>query len=689
MTRTTILLLLAIHFFLFSQAQNDTLQEVNLQEVVIKAFEQNRKLRDVPAAVNYVGRQTLERFSPTSIVSAVNATPGIRMEERSPGSYRINIRGSSLRSPFGVRNVKIYYNDIPFTDPGGHSYLNNLGYYNFNSIEIIKGPGSSLYGAGTGGVMLIESLNENASNGASVEYSVGSYNMHNIYGAVTKGGEKSVSWIGYQQQESDGYRDQSALKRDVLSWNAIFKLDEKRRLKATFAYSDLFYETPGALTLAEFTATPKKARPGGGGFPGAEAAKASINEKTFVTGLALTQQLLTQLENKTTLYGMFTELRNPNVRGYDRSSEPHAGGRTVFTFKQPVSEGSININAGAELQQGFTNVANHKNVNGNADSLRSTDEIKNRQSFVFAQASLDVRDWTVTAGASWNVLKIRFQRYTPRASGEQIRKFDNEIAPRVSLSKRFNNITLYTSVAKGFSPPTTAELVPTGGAVNLDLNPENGVNYDLGFRAIFFRDLYIDINAFIFSLENTIVQRRDAGGGDYFDNAGKTKQHGIETYVSYPLFRSSSSVGRSLLWLSHTWHDFEYKDFKQVNSDFSGNKLPAEAPHSVSTGLDISFNNGVFANTTYYFSDKIPLNDANTAYAKSYNLLGIKLGFEKRVQEKFRVKIFAGVDNLLDEQYSLGNDINGFGGRYYNAAPGRNYFGGLAISYEHKRTDLK
>jgi iron complex outermembrane receptor protein len=687
MTKTTILLLLATHFFLFSQAQNDTLQEVKLQEVVIKAFEQNRKLKDVPAAVNYVSHQTLERFSPVSIVSAVNSTPGIRMEERSPGSYRINIRGSSLRSPFGVRNVKIYYNDIPFTDPGGHSYLNNLGYYNFNSIEIIKGPGSSLYGAGTGGVMLIESLNENARRGAIAEYTMGSYNMHNIYGAVTTGGEKSVSRISYQHQKSDGYRYQSALKRDVLSWNAIFKLDEKRQLKTTFAYSDLFYETPGALTLAEFTATPKKARPGGGGFPGAEAAKASINEKTFVAGASFTQKLLSQLENKTTLYGMFTELRNPNVRGYDRSSEPHTGGRTVFTFTQPLSEGSININAGGELQQGFTNVANHKNVNGNPDSLRSTDEIKNRQSFVFAQASLDVNDWTLTAGASWNVLKVKFQRFTPRASGEQTRKFDNEIAPRVSLSKRFENITLYTSVAKGFSPPTTAELVPTGGAVNLDLNSENGVNYDLGFRCTFFRDLYVDINAFLFSLENTIVQRRDAGGGDYFDNAGKTKQHGIETYVSYPLLKSSSVLNRSLVWLSHTWHDFEYKSFKQVNNDFSGNKLPAEAPHTISTGLDFSFTNGLFVNASYYYSDKIPLNDANTAYATSYNLLGIKLGFEKLVHQKFRFKIFAGADNLLDEKYSLGNDINGFGGRYYNAAPGRNYFGGLAVSCEHKRSN--
>ena len=74
------------------------------------------------------------------------------MEERSPGSYRMNIRGSTLRSPFGVRNVKIYWDEIPFTDAGGNTYLNQLSYYNFNSLEVIKGPGGSVYGAGTGGV---------------------------------------------------------------------------------------------------------------------------------------------------------------------------------------------------------------------------------------------------------------------------------------------------------------------------------------------------------------------------------------------------------------------------------------------------------------------------------------------------------------------------------------------------------
>src|SRR5437868_4268218 len=78
-------LFLLFPFFVKAQV-TDTIKEKNIQEVVVKAYEQNRKLKEIPAAVNYVGRSTLDRFAPTSIVQAMNSTPGIRMEERSPGS---------------------------------------------------------------------------------------------------------------------------------------------------------------------------------------------------------------------------------------------------------------------------------------------------------------------------------------------------------------------------------------------------------------------------------------------------------------------------------------------------------------------------------------------------------------------------------------------------------------------------
>jgi iron complex outermembrane receptor protein len=372
-------------------AQTDSLNDTQLPNLIIKAYEQGKKWKDVPAAINLVSKNNLERFNPSSIVQAVNTTPGVRMEERSPGSYRFNIRGSSLRSTFGVRNVKVYYNDIPITDPGGHTYLNQLGYYNFNSIEIIKGPGSSLYGAGTGGVLLIESLGGNEQSGAFTEYAGGSYGLQNIYAGITTGKEQSTSRAGFQHQESNGYRNHSYLKRNVFSWNGLFRLAENKVLKTTFLYGDLFYETPGALTKAEYDANPKASRPGSAFFPSAEAAKASIRQRTFIAGASYDQQLLPKWKNKSVLYGMFTELRNPTIQNYGRSSEPHAGGRTSFQFNQPFQNGKFSFDAGGELQQGFTNVSIFRNISGNADSLLTTDEINNRQSLLFAQAALDFK----------------------------------------------------------------------------------------------------------------------------------------------------------------------------------------------------------------------------------------------------------------------------------------------------------
>ena len=88
-----------------------------------------------------------------------------------------------------------------------------------------------------------------------------------------------------------------------------------------------------------------------------------------------------------------------------------------------------------------------------------------------------------------------------------------------------------------------------------------------GFVALSIIKIYFDINAFHFALKNTIVQRRDASGADYFVNAGSTKQIGIETYLSWQVLNNSKgSVPNFKIWLSHTWNDFTYKDFKQVTT---------------------------------------------------------------------------------------------------------------------------
>ena len=129
-----------------------------LDEVTVRSFEQNKKLKESSSLVKIIVLNNGDRYNKTSLVNVFNTVAGVRMEERSPGSYRINIRGSSLRSPFGVRNVKVYWNDIPITDPGGNTYFNQFAWNNFSYIEIFKGPAGSMYGAGTGGLVLLNNF---------------------------------------------------------------------------------------------------------------------------------------------------------------------------------------------------------------------------------------------------------------------------------------------------------------------------------------------------------------------------------------------------------------------------------------------------------------------------------------------------------------------------------------------------
>src|SRR5207253_1560221 len=116
-----------------------------LDSVTVTAFNLQSRWQDAPAAMSVITLRQLQLLNNTSLVPVLNTVPGVRMEERSPGSYRLSIRGSLLRSPFGVRNVKVYWTDIPLTDAGGNTYLQLVDISQVQSLEIIKGPASSLY----------------------------------------------------------------------------------------------------------------------------------------------------------------------------------------------------------------------------------------------------------------------------------------------------------------------------------------------------------------------------------------------------------------------------------------------------------------------------------------------------------------------------------------------------------------
>ncbi len=647
-----------------------------LQEIVIEAYETNRQLGEVPASVGFLKAENLQRFSNTSILPAVNLVPGVRMEERSPGSYRFSIRGSSLRSPFGVRNVKAYWNGLPFTDGGGNTYLNLLDFSAIGTLEIIKGPGGSLYGAGTGGVLLMKSpqVKQDQIQASAV---FGSYGLQRylVDGQFKK--ENVTANVQFAHHQSDGYREQTALRRDALNADLRFRVGNKGTLSPTLVFSDLFYETPGALNKTQYEADPHKAR------SGAVDLKAAVRNKTIFGGLVYDHDWNNQWSTNGGLYGGFSAYENPTIRNYEERDETNLGLRTVTIFRLPGHDDSAGgkISFGGEYQYFTSPIGVYGNVSGTRDTVQVRDDLTSKGGLIFAQGDIEFAgNFFLTAGASVNFLKYNFIRVEPMPRVEQQRNFDAVFSPRLALLKKFSQaISVYASYSDGFSPPSLAEVRPSTNTFNNTLKAESGNNLELGARgSAVRRKLSYDVVVYDFKLRNTIVVQHAADGADYFVNAGKTSQRGIEAYASFDFAAEQHAVFPFKIWASYAWQHYRFKEYAVDDQVFSGNALTGIAPTIFSGGVDAR-RKSLSANATVSYVDHIPLNDANTAFAESYVLLGLRAGWNTTLRDSHRLEVFAGIDNALDEKYSLGNDLNAFGGRYYNAAMPRNYYAGVNI----------
>jgi iron complex outermembrane receptor protein len=653
---------------------------VELDEVIVRAYEANRRGLDVPAAVATLGPRELQRFAPTSLVPAMNTLPGVRMEERSPGSYRLSIRGSTLRSPFGVRNVKVYFNGIPFTDPGGNTYLQNFDLQTIGSVEVLKGPAGSLYGAGTGGVVLLESPRPlgNEPTRLRTGFTTGSYGLRQYELGLQTATTGQQTTLSYSNTTADGYREQTALRREVLSLSSRFFL-EKQTLSATVLYSDLAYQTPGGLTRAQFEANPRQARPRAGAIPGAVEQQAAFRVKTAYLGGSHDWTPTARFSLRSAVYGTFTQVRNPSIRNWERRAEQSVGARVTAAYRFGNERIGGNFTVGGEAQRGFFNVKDYGNRRGTLDTLQTDDELTYSPWSLFAQLETRLgRGWSLTGGLSLNGLSLTSERLFRPATPTQRRRFDPVLSPRLAVLKKITTtLSAYASLSGGFSPPTVAEVLPSAGVLNAALNPERGTSTEVGLRGSLAQNrLSFDLTGYGFALREAIVVRRGPDGADSFVNAGRTRQNGLEASVVYTFKLQTSNFK---LFSTYAFQDYHFAEYVSSGGDFGGNRLTGTPRHLLTVGADVVTRAGFYTNLTFQNTDRVPLNDANTDFAPAYHLLGGRFGFRKTFR-RLDLDLFGGVDNALNESYTPAPDLNAAGGRYFNAAPRRNGYGGVRVA---------
>ena len=679
-----IVTLLSSALCLSGQAIQDSVQRI--KEVTVTGYLETRPLLNTPSSLAVIDAKQLLQQHGFSLVPALNSVPGVRMEERSPGSYRLSLRGSLLRSPFGVRNVKMYIDEIPLTDAGGNSYFNSIDAGAMKSIEVLKGPDGSVFGANSGGVIILHPSDPQDSSSGSNSFKAGAYSQYHQQLRLNSFNKDQRTETYLSLQQNAGYRDNTASKRLYGQLFYTWKYAPQGKLKIISFISDLNYKTPGGLTLEQFNKNPRSARPATAFQPGAVEQKAGVRNRTALLGLVNEINILPDLKNVFAVFGSITEFENPFITNFEQRKEKTVGFRSYFELnKEKIKSFQWKLYAGGEFQKTFSDIRNYGNKAGEKDSLQSEDNITATQYFYFGRFSaICFNRLTIEAAASINYYNYQFNDNITIDS-LQLKKFSPEIMPRIAASyKLIKDLFFRVTVSRGYSTPTVSEIRSSEQIINTSLNAEKGWNYETGIR---FQDatgrFLIDLCVYKFKLENAIVRRTNSAGNEFFINAGGTVQNGIESEIAmYLIMPRNAGFLRSVkLRSAYTKNHFIFSNYLQENEDYSGNKLTGVPQNMLANSLDVSFPVGFFAFVQHFYTGTVPLNDANSVYAAASSIIQLKLGWRKALREKYLVEIIVGADNLTDQKYSLGNDLNAFGGRYYNAAPGRNFYGGLRFVF--------
>lgn len=653
-----------------------------LEEVTVKGYYNHQPLLRSVSAVSLVDSNLIKNQSGNSLVSALNTVTGVRMEERSPGSYRLSLRGSLLRSPFGIRNIKIYVNDFPLTDAGGNTYLNALDVAAVGNIEIYKGPEASTFGANTGGAMLISppNINHNEINAA---VQTGSYGLFHQTASIQRQFKNYSFSIGEGYQKSSGFRQNSTMDRKYIQTQQQWNYNAFGSLKAFIFYSDLSYKTPGGLTTIQLDQDPKLARPATPTLPGAITQQAAIYNKTIFGGLSNTYQISPDLKHVIALFTTYTDFKNPFITNYEQRYESTLGLRTFLAYDKVKDNFKFGAQIGLESSGTKSQIKNFNNNAGEPAAMQAYDRLKANQEFAYLRLNFDLSNkLLIELASSLNFFNYNYESYFPAAVSTKNRKFDPQFMPKVALSYLITeNLAARASVSKGYSPPTIAEVRASDNNINNDLQAERGWNYELGLRYQTKNNrFYADGNVFSYRLQDAIVRRLNQNDTEYFINAGGTKQQGMELEATIWIIRKQSSFLRGLqLRSNYTYSHFRFENFTNGTSVFSGNRLTGVPAHILVNSLEFNFPKALYLFVQHNYTSGIPLNDANTVFARRYHLVEAKAGIRNLKIGKTNFELFGGVNNLFNVNYSLGNDLNAANGRYFNPAAGINFYTGLSV----------
>ncbi|MBE7176240.1 MAG: TonB-dependent receptor [Mucilaginibacter polytrichastri] len=659
-----------------------------LDEVVVSGSRSAEKKADVPMAISRLGAKQIRETRPSQFAELLNKVPGVVMTNLNNEQHMM-----SIRQPMTTSAYFLYMEDgIPIRPVGvfNHNALIEMNLFGVNSIEVIKGPASSIYGSeAIGGAVNFITPKPTSVPTASAGIQVDNqgYQRTQFQGGGYVSPKLGFYVSGLLSRQRDGWQTYSDYDKTALNLRADYSVGKAGKLIFSSAYANYDSQTGGTVDSAAFYAR----RYATNNSFTYRKVKAFRSRLTFEHPWNASDQLSATVFYRYNDYGQLPGYRirqtqNPALAGgeINRSrfnsvgtlvqTQHHFGWLNsrltggIWADLSPNSYRANYIAINRDPQTGFFGSYTNR-----PDSLLTDYKANLLNTAAYAQYELEpVKNIRFVLGGRYDRIDFRFNNFLSPGSfsgAPDGRNSFTAFSPKAGFTWIFSErMSAYANYGSGFSPPTINQLY--SGVQTPFLKPASFSNYEAGARGSFFdRLLSWDIAVYRMNGRNEIVSYRLPDNFTEYRNSGRTKHYGIEYEVTlHPGTQWAIRAGGT-----NAVHRYvDYAVSQSVN--YNGRMMPsapkfvlnAEAQYKPSWFPDFRIAAEYQRIGPYFLENdnRYTYNDRTLFGFRGVSAMNLRTGYTFK-----GVEAFLNVINATNELYANNGSRGSFGLSYTPAAP--------------------